>query len=101
MNSIIEKFTGLDKMSDQVIATDLLITSKSGIKEFAVAITEITSPKLRAMLINQLNEIISSYERITEYMMSKGYYNAYHMQEQYQIDKKAADTALSLKEFMS
>ncbi len=101
MNAIVEKLTGLNKMSDQVIATDMLISSKSGIQEYAVAITETTSPQLRASLINQLNDLISSHEKLSDYMMSKGYYNAYDMQEQYRVDMKVTDTALSLKKIMS
>ncbi|BCJ99599.1 spore coat protein [Anaerocolumna chitinilytica] len=101
MNSIIEKLTGTDKLSDQVIATDFLLSSKSGIQEYAVAITETTSPELRVTLINQLNDMINTHEVISDYMMSKGYYHAYNLEEQYKVDMKATDTALNLKEFMS
>ncbi len=101
MNSIIEKLTGTDKLSDQVIATDFLVSSKSGIQEYAVAITETTSPQLRATLINQLNDMINTHEVISDYMMSKGYYHAYNLEEQYKVDMKVTDTALNLKEFMS
>lgn len=101
MISIIEKLTGADKLSDQVIATDFLLSSKSGIQEYAVAITETTSPELRVTLINQLNDMINTHEVISDYMMSMGYYNAYNMEEQYKEDMKVTDTALNLKEFMS
>lgn len=101
MNSIIEKLTGTDKLSDQVIATDFLVSSKSGIQEYAVAITETTSPQLRVTLINQLNDMINTHEVISDYMMSKGYYHAYNLEEQYKVDMKVTDTALNLKEFMS
>lgn len=101
MNAIIEKITGLNKMSDQVIATDFLVSMKSGIQNYAVAITETMNPQLRAALINQLNDMVIAYEAISDYMMSSGYYHAFNMQEQYQADLKATDTALSLKEFLS
>ena len=101
MNSIIEKLTGTDKLSDQVIATDFLLSSKSVIQEYAVAITETMSPQLRATLINQLNDMINTHEVISDYMMSKGYYHAYNLEEQYKVDMKVTDTALNLKEFMS
>ncbi len=101
MNAVIEKLTGMDKMTDQVISTDLLVTTKSGIKEYAVAITEVTAPQLRTTLVNQLNDMILSHEKITEYMMNKGYYYAYNLQEQYQVDRKATDTALGLKKLLS
>lgn len=98
MNTIIEKLTGMDKMTDQVISTDLLMSSKSGIQEYAVAITETISPQLRTVLISQLKDMIISHEKIVDYMINQGYYHAYNMQEQYRIDLKAAEAALNLKE---
>ncbi|WMJ89073.1 spore coat protein [Anaerocolumna sp. MB42-C2] len=97
MNALIEKLTGMDKMSDQVIATDFLVSTKSGVQNYAVAITETLSTQLRNTLISQLNDTITSHEAITDYMMKKGYYNAYDLQAQYKVDLKATDTALSLK----
>lgn len=99
MNALVEKLTGMDKMTDQVIATDFLVALKSGIKDYAVAITETTSPQLRTTFISQLNDMITTHEAISDYMMNKGFYHAYHMQEQYQEDLKVTDTALGLKEF--
>ncbi|MDF2943371.1 MAG: yraD [Herbinix sp.] len=101
MNALIEKLTGMDKMSDQVIATDFLVSAKSGVQNYAVAITETTSPQLRATLINQLNDMITTHEAISDYMMSKGYYHAYNLQDQYQVDMKVTDTALKLSEAIS
>jgi similar to spore coat protein len=101
MNALVEKLTGLDKMTDQVIATDFLVSSKSGIQNYAVAITETMTPELRAALVKQLNDMITSHEAISDYMMKKGYYHAYDLQKQYQVDMQAADTALGLKEFMT
>jgi similar to spore coat protein len=100
MNALIEKLTGLDKMSDQVIATDFLVAAKSGVQNYAVAITETTSPQLRATLINHLNDMITTHETISDYMMSKGYYHAYNMEDQYHVDKKVTDAALKLTEFI-
>lgn len=101
MNTIIEKMFGMDKMSDQVIATDFLMSCKSGIQNYAVAITETTSLKLRAVLIDQMNAMILSYEQISDYMMKKGFYYAYNLEEQYQVDMQVTDTALGLKASMN
>lgn len=100
MNTIIEKVTGLDKMTDQVIATDFLVSTKSGIQQFAVAITETISADLRAVLINQLDAMIIAHEQISDYMMKRGFYQAYNLKEQYLIDRKVTDTALNLKNIM-
>ena len=101
MLTIIEKLTGMDKMTDQVIATDFLIAAKCGLKNYATAITETQSQQLREVLVKHLNDMITTHEAITDYMMNKGYYHAYDMHEQYHVDMKVTDTALSLKEFMS
>ncbi|OPJ60388.1 spore coat protein [Clostridium oryzae] len=96
MNSIIESMTGMDKMNDQVIATDFLIATKSGIKNYAVALSEAASPEVRNTLKRQLDDAISMHEKVTDYMIDKGYYKAYNPEEQFRADVQAADTALNL-----
>lgn len=96
MNALIESLTGMDKLSDQVIATDFLISAKSAVRDYSVALTEITSPNVRATLKNQLNDAITTHETIVNFMIKKGYYHAYDLDEQYKVDMKTTDTALSL-----
>jgi similar to spore coat protein len=96
MNAIIEALTGMDKMSDQVIATDFLISAKSGIRNYAMALTETGSPQLREIYKRQLDYTIATHEAITNYMIKNGYYHAYDIQEQFKVDLKTADTALNL-----
>lgn len=86
----------MDKMNDQVIATDFLIAAKSGIKNYAAALSEAASPEVRVALTRQLNDAISMHEKITNYMMDNGYYHAYNPQEQFKVDMKATDAALNL-----
>lgn len=100
MNSLVEKLIGMDKLTDQVIATDFLISIKSSIQNYAVAITETLSPQLRATLVRQLNDLLDTHETISNHMMCKGYYHAYDMREQYKVDMQVTDTALGLKEFL-
>ena len=40
---------------------------------------------------------IGTHERITNYMMDKGYYHAYNPQEQIGVDMKAAETLIDLQ----
>lgn len=96
MNTLIESLTGMDKMSDQVIATDLLIAAKTGVRNYAVALTESTSPQVTETLRRQLENAIEHHEIITNYMMKNGYYHAYNPQEQFKVDMKVTDTALNL-----
>jgi similar to spore coat protein len=96
MNAIIEKLTGLNKMSDQVIATDYLISAKSAVRNYAIALSETTSQEVRVILRKQLGDAIAAYEAISNYMMKKGFYNAYDLQEQYKMDMQVTETALKL-----
>lgn len=96
MNGIIERLTGLDRLSDQVIATDFLIAVKSGIRNYGIAITETTSREVRETLRMQLHDAIRTHEIITNYMMKNGFYHAYNPKEQYIVDMKVTDTALNL-----
>lgn len=96
MNTLLEQFTGMDKMTDQVIASDFLLASKAGLTNYAVALTEATTPELRQMLKRQLNDAITTHETITNYMVKNGYYQPYNLQQQFNIDIQAANTALGL-----
>lgn len=97
MNSVVESLTGLNKMSDQLIATDFLLSAKSAVRNYSIALTEATTPELRLTLRNHLNAAIITHEKIFNYMLNKGYYNAYDIAEQYKIDMQTTDTALNLK----
>ncbi|MVX64321.1 spore coat protein [Clostridium chromiireducens] len=96
MEGLLESLVSIKEMSDQVIATDFLISAKSGVQNYAVAITETTSPEVRIILRGQLKDAIATHEKIFNYMMKKGYYNAYDMVEQYKADMKTTDTTLNL-----
>lgn len=47
MNQFIQGLMGMGGMTDQVIATDFLISVKSGVRNYAAAITEAATPELR------------------------------------------------------
>lgn len=96
MNSIIEGLTGMNKMSDQVIATDFLIAAKSAVRNYSIALTETTSQEVRTVLRKQLGDAIATHELISNYMMKNGYYYAYNLDEQYRVDMKTTQTALNL-----
>ncbi|WP_078551521.1 spore coat protein [Bacillus alkalicellulosilyticus] len=96
MNTLMEKVTGLAPMTDQVIATDMLIAAKSGIKNYAFAITESATPEVRQTLSRHLEEAIEFHQQISKYMIEKGYYMPHDTKAQNQIDMKTAETALQL-----
>ncbi|MFN2747205.1 MULTISPECIES: spore coat protein [Bacillus] len=96
MNEFIQNMTGMGAMTEQVIATDFLITAKTGVKNIATAITETSSPDVRETLKQYLNDAIETHEQITNYMISKGYYNPSNLPKQIQIDTQAAEVAKDL-----
>lgn len=96
MNTIVENITRMNTLSDQVIATDLLLAAKNGIKSLSVAVTETASPDVRQVLVKQLNDSIGFHAAVTDYMMNKGYYHPYNVSEQLQVDFTNAQTAQNL-----
>lgn len=98
MANILQSLMGMGDMTEQVIATDFLISAKAGVQNYAVAISESVTPAVRETLQRQLNAAIETHERITGYMRSRGYYHVDDPQEQIRVDMKAADTVLNMQQ---
>ena len=96
MNEFIQNMTGMGAMTEQVIATDFLISAKTGVKNIATAITETSSPEVRETLKQYLNDAIDTHEQITNDMSAKGDYHAANLSEKIQIYAKAAETSKDL-----
>jgi similar to spore coat protein len=94
MNIILEHLTGMHTLTDQVIAMDLFVTAKSGVRNYAMAVTEAVTPEVRETLARHLEEAIETHERMTAYMMDRGWYHPWDRNEQLQVDLKTIDTAL-------
>jgi similar to spore coat protein len=98
MNQFLQNMMGMGGITDQVIATDLLISVKSGVHNYAVAITEAATPELRAALKEQLFAAIDTHEAVSNYMVAKGFYHPHNLGEQLNVDLTVTDTALNLAE---
>ncbi|MFB6802571.1 spore coat protein [Peribacillus butanolivorans] len=98
MTNFLQNMAGMSGMTDQVIATDFLISAKSGIRNTAFALTETATPELRATLREQLRVAVETHEGISNYMVSKGYYHPEDLSEQLQVDIRTANTALNLSQ---
>jgi len=83
-------------LTDQTIASDMLMASKGAVKEIASAITEAASPQVRSFLKQEFNSAIDFQEKMFGYMQSKGLYNAYAMKQQIASDIQQATNALNL-----
>jgi similar to spore coat protein len=95
MNTIIESLTGMDTLTDQIIASDFLISAKSGVRNYAMAVTEAGTPEIKAALSRQLEEAIDTHERIMAYMMDRGWYYPRNIREQIRLDRQNIQTALN------
>jgi similar to spore coat protein len=96
MNQFLQNMVGMGGMTDQVIATDFLISAKSGVRNYTIAITEAATPELRTALREQLRAAIETHEKITNYMVARGYYHPHELSEQLQVDVTASETAMNL-----
>ncbi len=94
MNTIIERLTGMNTLTDQVIAMDFLIAAKTGVRNYAIAVTEAVTPEVKATLTKHLEEAIDMHERIMLYMMERGQYHPWNVNEQIQLDLKNINTSL-------
>lgn len=98
MNQFLQNMVGMGGMTDQVIATDFLISAKAGVQNYAMAVTEAATPELKAALKEQLNEAIETHEKISNYMITRGFYHPHNLGEQLQVDLTTTETAINLAE---
>ncbi|GAA4834746.1 spore coat protein [Paenibacillus vulneris] len=96
MNTLVQNMAGMGQMTDQVIANDMLISAKSGIKSYAAALSETSTPEVRQILRKQLDHAIMAHEQISNYMIQNGFYHPTQVKQQIQLDIQNAQTALSL-----
>lgn len=96
MNQFIQNMVGMGGMTDQVIASDFLISAKAGVRNYTVAITEAATPELREVLKEQLLAAIRTHEEITNFMVTKGFYHPHELSQQLQVDLTASNTATNL-----
>lgn len=96
MNTIIENLTGMDALSDQIVAMDLLIAAKNGVRNYAMAVTEAGTPEVKEMLTRHLDEAIEMHEQVSGYAVEKGWYHAWDTKEQIQLNLTNMMTALDL-----
>ncbi|MOA56194.1 Spore coat protein F precursor [compost metagenome] len=73
---------------------DFLISTKSGVRNYAMAVTEAGTPEIKATLSKQLEEAIDLHESIATYMINQGLYHPWNVKEQLQLDLQNIQTAL-------
>ncbi|WP_218197411.1 spore coat protein, partial [Pseudomonas sp. 2995-1] len=83
-------------MTEQAIATDLLLSAKTGVRNCAYAITECATPEVRQSLNQQLQQAITFHDRVSQYMINKGYYDPYDLNHQVQMDQQTAQQSIQV-----
>ncbi|OPX83813.1 MAG: Spore coat protein F precursor [Pelotomaculum sp. PtaB.Bin104] len=86
----------MPELADSMTAMDFLMTAKTGVRNYAIALTEMVSPPVRATVLNQLEEAITMYDRISDLMMKKGWLQPYQLSEQAALDIKSAQATLAI-----
>lgn len=83
-------------IDDLVIATDLLVTAKAGVRNLAVAITETATPSVKKVLRRELDNAIDTHDKIAQYMIKNEMYHAYDIDEQVNHDLEKAKMAVKM-----
>lgn len=96
MGNLLQNMAGMGDITEQVIATDFLISVKSGVRNYAVAISETATPEVREVLRRHMDVAIGTHEELIKFMVKKGYYDVKDPQGQIRIDMKASDTVLNI-----
>lgn len=94
MGNILQNMAGMGNITEQIIASDMLIASKAGIKMYALTLTEASTPSVRAILKKHLDIIIQGHEKITDYMIEEGYYYPDDPETQIEMDLEAINTLM-------
>ncbi|SEI14280.1 spore coat protein F [Halobacillus karajensis] len=74
---------------------DLLALFKTGIRNYAIAISETATPSLRNVLQQHLNRTIQMHADVYSFMYQRGYYPSYNLTELLENDQDLAKQALS------
>jgi similar to spore coat protein len=89
---------GMPKMADAMFALDFLMSAKNGVRNCAIALTEIVTPEARTLVRDQMEEAIALHEEISQLMISKGWLHPFNVKEQFLLDIKSAETTVQIAE---
>ncbi len=87
---------GMPKMADASFAMDFLLSVKTSIRYYSVALTETASPELRDALYRQMDQALDLHEELSELMKQKGWLYPNDVEKQIELDLKSADMALAI-----
>ena len=92
----VDNMEGMPGLVDSTIAMSFLLNAKSGIRNCAIALTEISDVEARAEVTNMLSRAIDLHTEITDLMIKKGWFHPFEPGKQFDLDKISSDTALRI-----
>lgn len=92
----IDNMEGMPALVDSTIAMSFLINAKSGIRNCAIALTEVADIEARAEITNMLSRAIDLHTEITDLMLMKGWFHPFEPYRQFDLDKVSSNTALRI-----
>lgn len=92
----LENSEGMPGLVDSTIALSFLLNVKSGIRNCAIALTEIADPEARTAVRSMLEAQIDLHGEVSRLMMDKGWFHPYEVNEQFALDKMSAQAALQI-----
>lgn len=78
--------THAHSLSERIMATDLLVTTKGLIQQLAAALTETTTTELRMFLKQELDQAIAYQTKMLHDLVDKGWYDPDNLEQQLQAD---------------
>ncbi|WP_227521941.1 spore coat protein [Bacillus solitudinis] len=76
-------------------AGDLLAFFKTGVRNYAIAITETATPALRQVLTQHLMKVIDTHAKAYRYIYQRNLYPSYNLEELLENDVNLASKALN------
>jgi similar to spore coat protein len=93
---IIQNLAGIGDLTEQVIAADYLMNAKATVRNYGIALSEVTTPEVRKILRKQLDASINAHEQILKYMMINNYFPISDPMEQMNLNKIGNEPVRSL-----
>lgn len=92
----IEQFDDMIPFANMSAAMEFLLTVKSGIRNYAFALTECMTPAVREVVHAQLLQALDLHEQLSALMVEKGWLLAYHPSAQFELDVQSAERTLRI-----
>lgn len=89
----VENAKGMPALADATFALDFLLSAKTGIKNYVIALAEASRPEVRTILLDQLRSAVALHGEITGLMLAQGWLLPHDLNNQAQLDIISAQMA--------